>query len=232
MNNVESHPEVAAYLDQLDRVAADLPESRRVELLEQIRAHLDEAIEPGSDSAAVRDELDRLGEPEAIVDEARRDSPARDVTRPTDNVRPAENGMATASFVLGIAGLCLFWLFGVGLVLGVLAVVLGALGMRHAKRLPGEGLRGRARTGLVIGLVATIASAALIAWTMPSSVDVDGDLRGRPRSPGVCARGADRRGVNTFQVCRNVARPAQRNSIGLTYSKRADTSKKCWSEGT
>ena len=176
MNHIGSHPEVEAYLDRLGRVAAELPESRRVELLEQIRAHLDEAIEADADSVAVREELDRLGEPEAIVDEARRDSPAPEPTRPTDNVRPAERGMATASFVLGIGGLCLFWLFGVGLILGVLAVVFGVIGMRNAKHLPGEGRRGRARTGLILGLVATVASAAFIAWTMPSSVDVDRDL--------------------------------------------------------
>ena len=180
MSHVESHPEVAAYLDRLSRAAAELPESRRVELFEQIQSHLHEALEVGADAATVRQELDRLGDPEAIVDEARRDSPGREPMPATDRVDSTRNGAATASLALGIAGLCLFWLVGVGLLLGVLAVVLGAIGMRNANRRPEGGPDGRARTGVVLGVVATLASAAVIAVTMPAGVDTDFEVEPIP----------------------------------------------------
>lgn len=61
---------VRAYLARLEAEARRLPAARRTELIEEIRGHIELALdEAGSrDEAAVRTALDRLGSPEAIVD--------------------------------------------------------------------------------------------------------------------------------------------------------------------
>src|SRR5918995_42713 len=64
---------VSDYLGRLDTAAAVLPPDRRIELLEEIREHIDVARAAGAaaDEAAVRTLLDRLGGPEEIVGAAR-----------------------------------------------------------------------------------------------------------------------------------------------------------------
>jgi hypothetical protein len=64
-----SNPLVADYLRQLERASASLPRARRVELAAEIREHIDDALlEAGAaDDVAVRNVLERLGEPEEIV---------------------------------------------------------------------------------------------------------------------------------------------------------------------
>ncbi|HEU0237542.1 MAG TPA: hypothetical protein VFR14_13980 [Candidatus Limnocylindrales bacterium] len=61
---------VRAYLERLGTEARRLPAARRSELVEEIRGHIELALdEAGSrDEATVRTALDRLGSPEAIVD--------------------------------------------------------------------------------------------------------------------------------------------------------------------
>ena len=65
----EDHPLVRAYLRRFDAVAARLPEGRRAELRAEVAAHLHEATSPDMPDGAVRDVLDELGEPSAIVGE-------------------------------------------------------------------------------------------------------------------------------------------------------------------
>jgi hypothetical protein len=62
------------------------------------------------------------------------------------------NGIATAAGILGIISIFIF-----GLILGVLAIVLGVIGNRNAARLGGKG-RGMAITGIVCGII------GLIGW--------------------------------------------------------------------
>jgi hypothetical protein len=64
---------VSEYLGRLETAAAELPPDRRIELLEEIREHIEAARAAGAaaDEAAVRTLLDRLGEPEEIVGAAR-----------------------------------------------------------------------------------------------------------------------------------------------------------------
>jgi uncharacterized membrane protein len=38
-----------------------------------------------------------------------------------------KNGAGTAALILGIVGLCLFWLWFIGIILGIIAVILGAV---------------------------------------------------------------------------------------------------------
>ncbi|MFI2508445.1 DUF4190 domain-containing protein [Streptomyces sp. NPDC018972] len=68
------------------------------------------------------------------------------------------NGMGTAGLVLGIIGLVcsltfFLWIFGV--ILGILAIVFGAVGRGKANR--GEATnKGSATAGLICGIVATV----------------------------------------------------------------------------
>jgi len=63
------HPVVQDYLHRLDAAAAALPPGRRAELVGEIRAHVAEALAASGrdDEATARGVLDRLGEPQDIV---------------------------------------------------------------------------------------------------------------------------------------------------------------------
>ena len=63
---------------------------------------------------------------------------------------PANNGMATASLVLGIIAIPLCFL----MIPSILAVVFGGIGLNRVKQDPRVGGRGKAIAGLVLGLVA------------------------------------------------------------------------------
>jgi uncharacterized membrane protein len=69
MTTATPHPLVRGYLRELHENVRTLPRAHRDELVQQIEEHLDEAIAPGSSEADVRNALDRLGRPEAIVAE-------------------------------------------------------------------------------------------------------------------------------------------------------------------
>lgn len=60
------------YLRRLEATAAHLQRSRRVELVAEIREHIEAALaeEDAADEVAVRNVLERLGPPEEIVDAA------------------------------------------------------------------------------------------------------------------------------------------------------------------
>nr|WP_236071368.1 DUF4190 domain-containing protein [Streptomyces polyasparticus] len=76
--------------------------------------------------------------------------------------RPQGNGMAIAALVLGVAAILLFWTVIGGVVLGILALVLGIIGARRARR-AGAPHRAMAIVGAVLGVLAAIASAVIIA---------------------------------------------------------------------
>ena len=84
------------------------------------------------------------------------------------------NGMAVAALVLGIIGSVLFLTIWGGIILGVLAIVFGALGRSKASQ--GAPNRGLATAGFVLGIVAVIASLlflALILSVASSAYDFD-----------------------------------------------------------
>ncbi|MDA0162851.1 hypothetical protein OM076_21435 [Solirubrobacter ginsenosidimutans] len=62
------HPLAEDYLDRLERAADHLPRARRRELVDDIEAHLGEALGPNPIDAEVLTELERLGEPEVIAE--------------------------------------------------------------------------------------------------------------------------------------------------------------------
>jgi hypothetical protein len=68
MTTTSLHPMAADYLERLRHASRRLPRSRRDELVAEIEAHLVEAVGPHGSTAEALTVLDRLGEPEAIVE--------------------------------------------------------------------------------------------------------------------------------------------------------------------
>ncbi len=80
---------------------------------------------------------------------------------PVPPVRPT-NGYATASLVLGIVSVVLCWTIWGGIVLGVLAVVFGALGIGRTKTgVPGKGM---AVAGIVLGIVGIVGAILMVVF--------------------------------------------------------------------
>ncbi|MFS8477807.1 MAG: hypothetical protein FWJ93_02315 [Micromonosporaceae bacterium] len=85
---------VDGYLSAVAQATADLPQSRREELLADLRAHIAQAraeLDPPTE-AGVRTILERLGDPAAIAAEARLGEPA---DRPDGPVGPGQMGPAS-----------------------------------------------------------------------------------------------------------------------------------------
>ncbi|MDA0180005.1 hypothetical protein OJ997_06840 [Solirubrobacter phytolaccae] len=96
------HPLAEDYLERLDRAAAHLPRARRRELVDDIEAHLLEALSPEPSDAEVREVLARLGAPEEIVD--------AEAPRPPRPARPAGRKWGTGATVLfaAVTLVCLY----------------------------------------------------------------------------------------------------------------------------
>lgn len=107
MTTMETTRLVDDYLRRLDAAAAHVQRSRRVELVAEIREHIDAALreEDVASEAAVRNVLERLGPPEEIVDA---DAPAQSARR-----AGALEIAALVALVLPLIG----WLIGIVLVL-------------------------------------------------------------------------------------------------------------------
>ncbi|MEW1698636.1 DUF4190 domain-containing protein [Streptomyces sp. NPDC093249] len=83
------------------------------------------------------------------------------------------NGMGTASMVLGIIAVAGFCLYGLGVVLGVLALIFGVIGLKKAGR--GEATnRGMAIAGIVLGAIGTLVSAVFLAFIVWAVVQEPG----------------------------------------------------------
>jgi hypothetical protein len=85
-------------------------------------------------------------------------------------MRPS-NGVGTAGGVVGIVAAVLLWFPYVGLILGVIGVVLGAVGLSRSNRLYGAG-KGMSIAGIVCGGVALIINILFIVaiYTAVSTV--------------------------------------------------------------
>jgi hypothetical protein len=72
------------------------------------------------------------------------------------------SGMAIAALILGIIALLSCWTIVGGILFGLIAIVLGFVASRRAKR--GEaGGRGMAITGIVLGLLGLVLSVVIVA---------------------------------------------------------------------
>lgn len=87
------------------------------------------------------------------------------VTQPT-----MSNGLATAALVCGIVGVVLFFTIWIGVILGILGIVFGAVGRSRAAQ--GAPNKGQATAGLWLGIVAVAVSIlfaiAVTAWVTGS----------------------------------------------------------------
>lgn len=94
---------VTDYLKRLEAAAASLPPARRMELLQEIREHIEAARAAGAaaDEATVRTMLDRLGEPEDIVAAALESSPDAE---PVRVVEQPSTGLELAAALLLTVG--------------------------------------------------------------------------------------------------------------------------------
>jgi O-antigen ligase len=75
--------------------------------------------------------------------------------------RPRGAGMAIAALVLGILALLLCWTIIGGVLLGLVAIVLGVVASTRARRGVAGGF-GMAVAGIVLGLLGLLASALLV----------------------------------------------------------------------
>ena len=76
-------------------------------------------------------------------------------------VQPARpNGLGVAGFVTGLLGLILFWVPGLGLILGSLGIILGGIAY-SASRKAGSS-NGLAIAGLVLGIVSLIPAIIVL----------------------------------------------------------------------
>ncbi len=85
--------------------------------------------------------------------------------------RPLGSGLAIASLVLGILAVVTFWTYVGGILLGLIAIVLGVIALGRVRRGRAAG-RGMAIAGVVLGTLGLLFSAALIgltAWVFNSS---------------------------------------------------------------
>lgn len=86
------------------------------------------------------------------------------------------NGMAIASLVLGIIGLVTFWACGFGAIPGLVAVVLGILGLQAANKLPGQPQRGLAIAGIVTGGLAVLVGVGFFLVMVVFANEAESDL--------------------------------------------------------
>jgi hypothetical protein len=93
---------------------------------------------------------------------------------PPSPAPPSTSGLAVAALVLGILALLSFWLAPVGIVLGVLAVLFGAMAMGRTKE-GGQGGRGMAIAGLVTGIVGLVG-ALLMLTVFVKGIQFVGDV--------------------------------------------------------
>ena len=112
MNDSSLHPLARDYLKRLKKAAVSLPRVQRAELIEEIEAHLAEALPADASEAEALNALERLGKPEEIV--AALDSPveSRAVARAGALEWAAVVLLLIGGFILGIGwfvGVVLLW---------------------------------------------------------------------------------------------------------------------------
>jgi hypothetical protein len=97
------------------------------------------------------------------------------------------NGLAIASLICGVLGLALFWACFVGLVLAIVAVVLGVMGRSKSRQLPGESGSGMALAGMITGGIGVALGILMVVLLFVGDSTVD-DYDGVNSDPsdGVC----------------------------------------------
>lgn len=83
---------------------------------------------------------------------------------PTDAAAP-RNGMGTAALVLGIIGLVLACAFGVGTIFAIIAIVLGAIGLKNVKKGVASN-RGSALAGTILGIAGLVVGTVVVIFVV------------------------------------------------------------------
>lgn len=156
MTTTTLHPLAADYLDRLEYAARRLPRGERRELVQEIGAHLAEATNPEMSEAEMLTVLDRLGDPEEIVDEQ----------LPAEPYRGDRRGVHewAAIFLLLFGG----FLFAIGWFAGVI-LLWSSRAWSGRDKLIG--------TLIVPGGLATVLPAALLLGTKQKCTSLDGQLQ-------------------------------------------------------
>ncbi|MFJ1591529.1 DUF4190 domain-containing protein [Kitasatospora albolonga] len=82
------------------------------------------------------------------------------------------NGLGIAAMVLGIISVVGFCLYGVNIILGILALIFGLIGLGRAKR--GEATnRGMAVAGIILGAVGMVVGAVILGFLIWVGVNAD-----------------------------------------------------------
>ncbi|MFJ8585501.1 DUF4190 domain-containing protein [Streptomyces sp. NPDC093595] len=84
------------------------------------------------------------------------------------------NGMGITSMVLGIIATAGFCMYGLGIILGILALIFGIVGRKRVQR--GEANNGgMATAGIILGAIGTVVSAAFLAFIIWAIVESEND---------------------------------------------------------
>jgi amino acid transporter len=119
-----------------------------------------------------------------------------------------KNGLGIAALVAAIAGLVFCWSVLGGVVLGVVAVILGIVGYGRAKR--GQATNtGVAIAGIVLGALAVIVSLAFV----PIWMSVFSEVGGTDYVDCVSRAGSDSKAV---EACANQLRNRMQNQFSVT----------------
>jgi hypothetical protein len=98
------------------------------------------------------------------------------------------NGLAIAALVCGIVGLVLFWTVWVGLILGILAIVFGAVGRSRAAL--GAPNKSQATAGMWLGIAAVVVSILFIGlittWVSGHQGRIITEIERCMDDPGLC----------------------------------------------
>jgi amino acid transporter len=121
-----------------------------------------------------------------------------------------KNGLGIAALVAAIVGLVFCWSVFGGVVLGVVAVILGIVGYGRAKR--GQATNtGVAIAGIVLGALAVIVSLAFI----PIWMGVFSEVGGTDYMDCVSRAGSDPKAV---EACANQLRDRMENQFSVTVT--------------
>lgn len=164
-------PVIDAYLDELDAATAHLPSDERHEIRTSIADHISDRLStrPHITDEDAREVLRELGPVSAIVpaDASLPHGIGSSTTAGTSESTRGSRGLIAG--VLGILALVLFPLVPIGILLGVVAVVLGFLSRRGGER------GAWPVVGIVLGALAIVLPAVvlpgLISGTSGSSSD-------------------------------------------------------------
>jgi hypothetical protein len=92
---------------------------------------------------------------------------------PPAPAQAAPTGLAVTALVLGIVAVVLSWVPFLGLVIGVLAVVFGAIAAARARKIATRPDRGKAIAGIVTGTIAVVASIGFVVLAMAVAYNSD-----------------------------------------------------------